>query len=197
MKVRHGFVSQVPDDLQSAADGEVLPSHWNADHVFEVEPKSLVGNSGDVSAAAQAVSVGNGLSLLSGVLALAGAPVFIQPSQPAGQDQYLWLRSTGTGNAEAFVKQTGQPEVPLVTGAAGAGQAKVQMFTLTAQDIQNKYIALDSAPSAPDKTLVQLQMGIAQYPNVDFYLDGQLLRWNSLAMELLVESGQRIHVTYQ
>lgn len=30
--VRHGFSSSIPDDPASQAAGEVLPSHWNADH---------------------------------------------------------------------------------------------------------------------------------------------------------------------
>jgi hypothetical protein len=31
-RVRHVFQSAVPDDVNSQANGEVLPSHWNADH---------------------------------------------------------------------------------------------------------------------------------------------------------------------
>ena len=33
LTVTHGFTSAIADDPVAASNGEVLPSHWNADHV--------------------------------------------------------------------------------------------------------------------------------------------------------------------
>lgn len=81
--------------------------------------------------------------------------------------------------------------------APGQSAVRVAAYTLTGSDIQAQRVTLPFTPVNPEKALVQLETGIAQYPNVDFFIEGNQLKWSGLAMELLVEAGQRLHVTYQ
>jgi hypothetical protein len=43
MQVKHQFVSSIPDDPNAAAAGEVLPSHWNADHQVTLTGADVTG----------------------------------------------------------------------------------------------------------------------------------------------------------
>lgn len=43
MQVKHQFVSGIPDDPNAAAAGEVLPSHWNADHDVTLTSGDITG----------------------------------------------------------------------------------------------------------------------------------------------------------
>lgn len=79
----------------------------------------------------------------------------------------------------------------------GGGGASIASYVLTQGEVGSRSLLLPSTPEVPSRTIIHLESGIAQYPNVDFYIDGDLIRWNGLAMELLVEEGQRLHVTYQ
>lgn len=81
--------------------------------------------------------------------------------------------------------------------AGSAGEVQVELITLTEDDVQAKQILLAEVPTNPGKTLIQLQTGIAQYVNTDFVVEDQFVKWNGLALELLVEAGQKLHVTYQ
>jgi len=43
MLVKHNFTSGIPDDPNAAAAGEVLPSHWNADHDVTLTSSDITG----------------------------------------------------------------------------------------------------------------------------------------------------------
>lgn len=77
-----------------------------------------------------------------------------------------------------------------------AGSSGIFVHTLKDEDILSKSVYLPEIPDAPEKTIVQLQNGIGQFANIDFVVSGQTLSWDGLAMEFLVDMGQRIHVTY-
>lgn len=104
MQVKHRFNVEVPDDPDAQAEGQVLPSHWNQDHEFLVDPVSLVGNDGAVTSPAKAISVGSGLRLFAGALSLLGVPVFFQAEQPEVQGKYVWVQDLGSGNFTIFVE---------------------------------------------------------------------------------------------
>jgi hypothetical protein len=76
-------------------------------------------------------------------------------------------------------------------------KAEIEVFDLTSDQILAKRVVLANPPLHPERTLVQLETGIAQYANRDFYVVGAEVRWDNLAMELLVEPNQKLHVTYQ
>lgn len=104
MQVKHQFNVEVPDDPAAAAAGQVLPSHWNQDHTFLVEPVSLVGNDGGVTAPARAIPVGSGLRFSAGALALVGVPAFFQANEPQFDGQYIWFSPVGSAGATVVLK---------------------------------------------------------------------------------------------
>lgn len=108
IEIKHGFTSLVADDPEAAAAGEVLPSHWNAGHSLNVPAGSLVGNSAATPSAAEAVSIGSGLSLIAGVLRLLGIPVFFSTTVPDHPGPFLWVQDLGGGDYTIFL-ETGAP----------------------------------------------------------------------------------------
>lgn len=72
-----------------------------------------------------------------------------------------------------------------------------EYYTLTSTDISNKYIVLDNTPSSPLEVDLIIYGGISQKSGVDFTISGNILDWNSLALELLLETGSIIKTVYQ
>lgn len=71
-----------------------------------------------------------------------------------------------------------------------------EKIELTALDIANKFIELDFLPSTDSVELFVIQ-GINQKQNVDFVVTGQTLSWANLALELLLEVGSFLHISYK
>lgn len=69
-------------------------------------------------------------------------------------------------------------------------------FTLTGTDITNKYVTLSFAPSPANETSVDVIGGIKQDYSVDFTVSGSQLSWNSLGLEALLSSGDKLVITY-
>lgn len=96
-----------------------------------------------------------------------------------------------------FVNQSESNEIDAGRPAIPTDSLNTEVLALSTNDIQGRFIALSKSPVVPSKTLIQLENGISQFANLDFYVDQNLIRWDGLAMELLVEVGQRLHVIYQ
>jgi len=74
ISLKHDKVSDKSDGQDSSL---LQPSHWNAEHVFKVEAKKLVGNSTSSSGNAAEISVGAGLKLDAGALTFSGSDALI------------------------------------------------------------------------------------------------------------------------
>lgn len=82
---------------------------------------------------------------------------------------------------------------PIGQGAA----TQTEIFTLTATDIANKYVALATNPSSVNIVSVLPEGGIPQIPSVDFtIISGNLLSWNGLGLDNFLEEGETIVVSY-
>ena len=88
-----------------------------------------------------------------------------------------------------------QDQIDNISGSNVSGLGR-QYFTLTALDIANKFITLANTPLFPNEVDVYIYTGVNQQSGVDFIIDGNLLKWENLALELLVSVGSRIFVTY-
>jgi hypothetical protein len=66
--VKHQFQSAIADDPAAQAAGEVLPSHWNDDHVVTMTGPGLIGRQDAGDGEAQEIAIGANLSLVGGVL---------------------------------------------------------------------------------------------------------------------------------
>lgn len=65
---------------------------------------------------------------------------------------------------------------------------------ITAQHIADKQLIL---PETPTGTVLFIPYGgVAQRQNVDFYVTGTVLAWDSLALELLLEVGDVIYIQF-
>jgi hypothetical protein len=77
-------------------------------------------------------------------------------------------------------------------GEVGSGQC----FTMdvTAEHIATKQLTLPSLPRS--EVLVHIVSGTAQKQNVDFTVSGLILSWASLSLELILDAGDCLSITY-
>jgi hypothetical protein len=69
-------------------------------------------------------------------------------------------------------------------------------FVVTQSILDAKYITLQSTPSVPNEVELMIYGGIEQRHGVDFVLNGKVLSWNSLALELLLDLQTTFTVRY-
>ena len=81
-------------------------------------------------------------------------------------------------------------------GGSGATTSISQEIVVDNQIYTNKRIILNNAPKAPEYLDLFIYGGIKQRPNFDFLLVGNIISWDSLALDLLVDVGTVISVRY-
>lgn len=88
----------------------------------------------------------------------------------------------------------------LDTRTFGTAYNPESTITLSAGDITNKYVVLTKAPTDKDKTRVFLVEGVAQDYTTDFIVTvddgGKRLSWDSLGLETLLITGDKLIVSY-
>lgn len=80
-----------------------------------------------------------------------------------------------------------------------AGQRLVEVFTLTATHISNKYVTLGSAPTTPGEVIVILKGGGGLFYADDYQMHGSYttrLTWDSLDLDGVLEAGDKLTVIY-
>lgn len=73
---------------------------------------------------------------------------------------------------------------------------KNEEFVITQAILDSKYITLQSAPSIPNDVELMIYGGIEQRHGVDFVVTNNILSWNSLALELLLDLQTTLTVRY-
>lgn len=95
---------------------------------------------------------------------------------------YYWNANLGTWN--------------VITGTSAAvSYFPEPVKELTVVDISNKQIALSKTPTTANKTRVIVIGGINQEYDVDFTVSGNILSWNGLGLDGVLEAGDKIIVT--
>lgn len=85
------------------------------------------------------------------------------------------------------------------TGGGGGGsllQSYVERITINNTIIADKKITLSFTVNEPSKIQVSVWGGILQLPNIDYTVDGNDIKWESLALELLLNNTDVMVVTY-
>jgi hypothetical protein len=70
------------------------------------------------------------------------------------------------------------------------------VYTLSGTDITNKYITLSTSPTTANKTRFYVEGGPEQIYGIDFTVSGNELSWNGLTLDGILESGDRVVVTF-
>lgn len=77
---------------------------------------------------------------------------------------------------------------------------RTNSFTLTSQDIDNKYIVLTNTPSKPLSTRLIVEGGPEQFYGDSFIVtpdnDGKRVSWDGLFLDGVLESDDKIIVIY-
>lgn len=123
--IKHPFVSNIADDPQAAADGQVLPSHWNQNHALLVNAKSLVGNSTQTNGTSEEIAVlGNAVLSNSGLLV--GA---LSLTSTAPLNAYKLITTDATGLA-IYASSADVTHVDQVLGVALNSGTTLQVQTM-------------------------------------------------------------------
>lgn len=77
-----------------------------------------------------------------------------------------------------------------------ASSLQTEKFTLDATDITNEYITLAFAPTTPLLTRLVVIGGPEQDYGNDFTVTGDQLSWNSLFLDGVLVSGDKLIITY-
>ena len=72
----------------------------------------------------------------------------------------------------------------------------VDIFILTSAQIANKQVTLTTSPSDATKTILDGIGGVPQDYGIDFTVVGNVLSWNGLGLETILQVGEKIRVTY-
>lgn len=83
-------------------------------------------------------------------------------------------------------------------GSSGGGGADlgVEFRTITALENTNKELTLAETPGASNKVVVFIVEGSTQYFGVDYTVTGDILSWDTLGMDGIVEEGTRLVLIY-
>lgn len=83
-----------------------------------------------------------------------------------------------------------------ITIPAPTGVQQVLYRTIDSTEFANKQLTLPIAPAAPAQVLVDFIGGGAQIFGVDFNISGTTLDWDSLGLDVLIEEGDTLRITY-
>jgi hypothetical protein len=111
---------------------------------------------------------------------------------------------TITGQTITFVTPPAAGQSPyafyLISGDAtpvtSTGVMYVEYFTLSATDITNKYVTLANTPFQSSKVILDIISGSAQEYGVDYYSTTNQVNWDSMTLDGLLASGDRLRVIY-
>lgn len=82
------------------------------------------------------------------------------------------------------------------SGGGSNGTTKQDDFVADAEMLSDKQVLLSAIPVDPMKVELIIYSGIEQKSGVDFYVSGQYLRWDGLALETLLEVGNSFSARY-
>lgn len=82
---------------------------------------------------------------------------------------------------------------PIGQGASGGVP---ETFTLTAQDITNKYVVLSREPFLPEALTLNIVGGIPQLYGIDFIVSGLILSWDGRGLDNFLEVGDTLIIHY-
>lgn len=109
------------------------------------------------------------------------------------------VTTTAFGNP-AQVVNVGSPEAAIFNfvipqGAAGSGY-RIEEFKLTQAQVDAKGVTISYAPLSGTKVRVSIQYGPDQWQNIDFKVEGNVVSWDQLAMDSLVDVDTLLAVEY-
>jgi hypothetical protein len=91
-----------------------------------------------------------------------------------------------------FVSETSSGNIPSIENF---WIVEVREIT-AAEDLAGELTLSNSEPTEPTKTIVQIIGGTVQEYGFDFIVTNDRLIWNGLAMETLIDQGDKIQITY-
>lgn len=130
ISLAHAFVVGIADDPKASAAGEVLPSHWNANHtiVGGAGNNLLYNNSGAVTE----VTLGANLTFSGGTLSASSGGITINTTAiTGGTNKHVLYDNAGTvGEAANFTIDSGNPNIAVL----GTGQLEISSVMVMAAD---------------------------------------------------------------
>lgn len=82
--------------------------------------------------------------------------------------------------------------------ATSPAPQRVEYRTVTALEQTSKEIILAHSLTAPAEILFDIaQGGGPQFPDTDFFIDGNSIKWEGMTLDGVLEEGDRIRIVYQ
>lgn len=72
----------------------------------------------------------------------------------------------------------------------------VETFTLSAQDIINKFVTLSVTPTSPTDVILTPEGGIQQRFGIDFTVNGNIVSWDGYGLDGFLEQNEVITIQY-
>lgn len=82
------------------------------------------------------------------------------------------------------------------TTTSGGGARTVEYRTLNNTEATNKQLTLGATPADATETTLDIVSGVPQQYAVDFSVSGTTLTWNGLGLDVTLEEGDTIRITY-
>lgn len=88
------------------------------------------------------------------------------------------------------------PSLIPVSSEVSGGKLITDNYTVTQAIIDAKYVYLSYKPEDPRKVELNIYGGIEQRAHVDFFVEENVLSWDSLSLQLLLELDDSFSVRY-
>lgn len=78
-----------------------------------------------------------------------------------------------------------------------SGNIKTDNIQLNAAQVANKQVTLSQTPIEATQVLLDIPSGVTQVYGPDFSVSGNILTWNGLGLETILEINDRLRIVYQ
>ena len=78
----------------------------------------------------------------------------------------------------------------------GGVRLNVEDRVITTLEATNQELTLELKPREADQVVLYFPNGSVQVYNLDYIVSGQVLQWSGYSLETLIESGDRVKISY-
>ena len=128
------------------------------------------------------VNAGNGIQIVSDAVALG----------PLSSDWDIGGSNTITNVPDPTNGTDVANRQWVLAQVTAAGSRTVDLFTLSATDISNKYVNLSGTPNVANATELHVKGAPAQFYGDDFTVSGNQLSWNGLGLDGVLVAGDKL-----
>jgi hypothetical protein len=114
----------------------------------------------------------------------------------AARKDYASTNYIADGDSRKTAIEKLDQALAVIAGAAMGTSPEIEVFTLSAGDITNKYVTLSASPSVASSTLLTVKGYPVQFYGDDYSVSGNVVGWTGTPLDGALIAGDKLKVTY-